>query len=138
MAMPSLANARGFTGGKIARIKRHQRCLVGEALHVLHNGPLRKSRLNELPLTIELVRVAPRALDSDNNDTSLKAVRDAVTEWIGHSDDSHPLLRWVYGAPVVDGRPRYQAARITITVGHFSCHTCGHELRAPLNEGVEA
>lgn len=42
-----------------------------------------------------LVRVGKRRLDSDNLQGSLKAIRDAVAEWIG-VDDGSPYYEWVY------------------------------------------
>ncbi len=48
-----------------------------------------------LPLTITIVRVGPRKLDSDGLAASAKHVRDAVASWIG-VDDGDERLGWVY------------------------------------------
>lgn len=124
--LPSLSNAR-WHHHKRAGIVKRQRNVVSVALRALQLGPLRGVPLREVPLTIELVRVSPRRLDDDNLRGALKATRDAVTTWLGHSDDAHPHLRWMYGQ-AKDGRKRYQAARITIVVGHHNCGACGSEL----------
>ncbi len=126
MALPSLSNARWHHHKRAAEIRK-QRQTVSVALRALQLGPLRGVPFREVPLTIELVRVSPRKLDSDNSITSLKPTRDAVTKWLGYSDDAHPNLRWMYGQ-AKDGRPKYSAARITIVVGHHNCGACGSEL----------
>lgn len=46
-------------------------------------------------LTITLVRIGPRRLDSDNSIGSLKAVRDGVADALG-IDDGDPRLTWEY------------------------------------------
>ena len=63
---------------------------------------LRAHEVPGLPLEVELVRVAPRRLDSDNLTSSLKAVRDGVADWLGVDDGDERVL-WRYrqrkGAP---------------------------------------
>lgn len=54
-----------------------------------------------LPCTITLTRIAPRALDSDNLQGSLKWIRDSIADNIieGLSPgraDSDPRLTWIY------------------------------------------
>lgn len=60
----------------------------------------------ELPVTIVLVRCAPRRLDSDNLASSLKATRDGLTDGLKKligkrcefkGDDGDPRLTWLYG-----------------------------------------
>lgn len=46
-------------------------------------------------LTITLVRIGPRRMDSDNSIGSLKAVRDGVADALG-IDDGDPRLTWEY------------------------------------------
>lgn len=46
-------------------------------------------------LTIELTRLGPKLMDSDNNVGSLKHVRDGVADALG-VDDGDPRLHWVY------------------------------------------
>lgn len=48
------------------------------------------------PCVIRLVRIAPRALDSDNLQRAFKAVRDEVAAWLG-VDDRDPRVFWAYG-----------------------------------------
>jgi len=73
---------------------------------------LRGGAVPQLPAAVRLTRVAPRPLDDDNLQRALKAVRDGVADWLG-VDDRDPRVRWFY-AQAVDGRPRYQAARIEV------------------------
>lgn len=49
-----------------------------------------------LPLTITLVRVSPRAMDSDGACAALKGVRDAVAAWLGVDDRDTADLVWRY------------------------------------------
>lgn len=46
-------------------------------------------------LRVTLTRVGPRALDGDNLQSALKAVRDAVAHKLG-VDDGGPLVTWEY------------------------------------------
>lgn len=48
------------------------------------------------PYVIEIIRIGPRKLDSDNLAGSAKAVRDGVAEWLG-IDDGDERLTWLYG-----------------------------------------
>ena len=48
------------------------------------------------PLTVKLVRLAPRIMDDDNVQASLKYLRDAVADVLG-SRDNNPLIHWQYG-----------------------------------------
>jgi len=49
-----------------------------------------------LPVSIVLTRVGPRTLDTDNLASSLKAVRDGISDWLG-VDDGSPQIDWQYG-----------------------------------------
>lgn len=118
MALPSMANARGHTKHKHAKVASGQR----RSTLLL----LRQHRPPGLPVSVRLTRVAPRPLDSDNLQRSLKAVRDGVADWLG-VDDGCDEVRWFY-AQAVDGRPHYVAARIEIAHGHSDCDKCGSEL----------
>lgn len=75
---------------KLQRSAAHLAMLEGAGLarQVVFKG-------GERPLTIRLVRVAPRNLDSDNLARSFKAVRDGIADWLG-IDDGSPLLTWIY------------------------------------------
>jgi hypothetical protein len=47
-----------------------------------------------LPCTVTMTRVAPsNGLDSDNLSGSMKAIRDAVAEWLG-VDDRDARIEW--------------------------------------------
>jgi len=76
--------------GKRHRRRKGQRKITSACLR-LHRWPA-----VPLPATIRLVRVAPRALDSDNLAGSLKAVRDAVAQAYGCDDSPQSGLTWEY------------------------------------------
>lgn len=49
------------------------------------------------PCTVQLTRLAPAELDQgDNLESSLKAVRDGVADWLG-VNDRDPRVIWIYG-----------------------------------------
>lgn len=52
-----------------------------------------------LPCEVVMTRITParagRLLDDDNIRGSLKAIRDAVAEWLG-VDDGGPMVKWSY------------------------------------------
>ena len=82
---PSVANTREHWSVKSKRTKAHRgaaytRCPSWKA------GPL---------LVVRLTRCAPRALDTDNLASALKAVRDGVASRL-RIDDASPLVRWDY------------------------------------------
>ena len=77
----SEANAREHYMTKATRAKRH-RAASFMALHTR-------------PKTITLTRVGVRKLDSDNLQSSLKATRDGIADWLGE-DDGSDSLTWVY------------------------------------------
>lgn len=78
-----------------------------------------------LPLTVTLTRVAPRALDSGNLESSFKAVQDGVADWIdskpfirkgvGGGQDRQAGLVWQYRQR--RGAPRVYAVEILIETG---------------------
>ncbi|HLD90195.1 MAG TPA: hypothetical protein VI911_04145 [Patescibacteria group bacterium] len=75
---------------------RARRTKAERALTALHLAPLRHQRPDmDDGVTVELVRVAPRALDDDNVREALKAVRDEVAHWLG-CDDADPRVTWTY------------------------------------------
>jgi len=59
-------------------------------------------------LRVELVRLAPRRLDTDNLVSAVKAVRDGIAARLG-VDDGSPLVEWRYGQ--MKGLP---SVRVTI------------------------
>jgi hypothetical protein len=75
-------------------------------------------------LTVTICRIAPRALDDDNNVASGKAVRDELAWQLGLpvknekkriADDRDPRVAWAYGQR--RGVPKEYAVEITITEG---------------------
>lgn len=48
------------------------------------------------PVLVHLTRIAPRLMDDDNSQTSLKAVRDAVAIWLGIDDGNREDIRFEY------------------------------------------
>lgn len=68
----------------------------------------------EPPLTIKLVRISPRMLDShDNLAMSMKAIVDGICDWLG-IDDGDDRLAFKYDQ--ARGKVREQAVRVTIEV----------------------
>jgi hypothetical protein len=60
---------------------------------------------------VTLTRIAPRALDGDNLQSALKAVRDGVADALG-IDDRDPRVTWTYAQE--KGKPKHYAVRIEI------------------------
>lgn len=87
----SEANAHVHWRGKAKRVA-NQRAVVGLAL--APSRVLLRGRLRERDLVVLLRRVAPRALDSDNLASALKAARDAVAGVLG-VDDRAPCVAWI-------------------------------------------
>ena len=70
-------NGRGDWRGRAARVKRERRIV---ALVLGARRPV------AFPVRVTVVRIAPRALDSDGLASSAKAVRDEVARWLGVDD----------------------------------------------------
>ena len=85
----STLNAREHWS-KRARQAAEHRALA----RMLLTAPWRAARLT-LPVRVTFTRVAPRALDGDNLQASLKATRDGVADALG-VDDRTPLVMWTY------------------------------------------
>lgn len=62
---------------------------------------------------VQMVRVAPRALDDDNLRPALKAVRDEIARLLG-VDDRDPRVEWGYGQ--AKGKPKEHAVLVSIDV----------------------
>lgn len=91
----SEANLREHWAKRARRVKKQRnaaRMLVRAAITSRPSGNL----------TVRLVRIAPRKLDSDNLASSLKAVRDGVADALG-IDDGDERIRWQYAQG--KGRP---------------------------------
>lgn len=48
-----------------------------------------------LPVTVTLIRIGKRLLDSDNLASGFKACRDGIADWLG-IDDADPRVIWMY------------------------------------------
>lgn len=101
----SVANLREHWRTKAQRAKAHR-----EAVR-LTCGWL---ATHPLPVTVRLVRIAPRPLDDDNLRTAFKSTRDGVADVLGVKDND-PRVRWEYGQE--RGRPKEYAARVVIEQG---------------------
>lgn len=73
----------------------------------------------ELPVVVELTRVAPRPLDDDNLRGSLKSVRDGIAEWLD-VDDADPRVRWAYAQR--KGEPKCYVVEVGIARTHLPEH----------------
>ncbi|MFI5299313.1 MAG: hypothetical protein ACHREM_14560 [Polyangiales bacterium] len=71
----------------------------------------RYKRPTVTPVAIKLVRLSPRRLDDDNSIAALKAVRDAVSVWVGVDDGDVRAVSWTYA----QGRARTVGVRIIVT-----------------------
>lgn len=80
----SEANRRDHWSTKARRVKLHR------------NTAFALCPAFPLPCVVTLTRVAPRALDCDNNVGALKAARDGIAQRLG-VDDRSPLVVWRYG-----------------------------------------
>jgi hypothetical protein len=89
----SEANARDHHMVKARRVKE-QRWIVEQFIKDRLHRALRQ-RPGDIGWIVLLVRLAPRALDSDNLVSSLKAVRDGVADAFG-VNDRDPRLEFRY------------------------------------------
>ena len=65
-----------------------------------------------MPCVVTLTRIAPRALDSDNNVAGLKGARDGVADWL-QADDADPRITWLYAQS--KGKPKEYALQVEIS-----------------------
>lgn len=63
-----------------------------------------------LPLAVELTRIAPRALDTDNLHGSLKSIRDQLAVELGLKADNDPQVTWTCAQR--QGRAREYAVEV--------------------------
>lgn len=82
----------------------------GVSQKVICRQILKQHRPPKLPATITLVRLSAGELDTDNLQSALKRVRDAVAEWCGCGDSPRDPLTWEYGQERT--KPGHQAVRI--------------------------
>jgi hypothetical protein len=83
----SESNSRGHWAKKAGRAKaqRNMAALVFRGMVAA----------TPLPVTVTLVRIAPRALDDDNLRGAFKAIRDGIADAFG-VDDRDPRIEWRY------------------------------------------
>lgn len=101
----SEANQRGHWGKRARRAKKQReaaRLLVRAARVVLPASG---------PVVITLTRIAPRALDTDNLVSGLKAVRDGLADAL-RVDDGSSRIEWCYAQG--RGKPGEYAVRVEI------------------------
>jgi len=112
LRLASEPNERG-SWRRTARRTTTQRAAVARALRAALAG-----RVVALPCVVVLVRLAPRALDSDNAVSSAKHARDGAADALG-IDDGDPRVRW----DVRQERARQFAVRVEV---HEGARDCGH------------
>lgn len=99
----SALNVRGHWGARAGRSKR-ERATTRLALEDRPPPPL--------PVVVTLTRVAPRQLDGDNLQGSLKAIRDEVARWLGSGDSPKDEILWRYEQR--RGEPKAYAVEVHI------------------------
>lgn len=102
----SEANQREHWGLKHRRKVAQQT----ETIVVLHNNLL--GRKVAMPCVVKLIRIAPRALDSDNLAGSFKHVQDAIAKKLGVDDGDVAKVKWEYSQMPV--RIRQYAVKVEI------------------------
>lgn len=99
---PSTANLREHWSRRAKRAKNQREAARGAL--ACYARELRALAALGGVIRVELVRVSPRKLDSDNLQGALKAIRDGVADALG-IDDGSPRYRWGYaqrkGSPSV-------------------------------------
>ena len=96
IATQSEANAREHWAAKAKRVKAQHDAVAWQLCTVGVQGIDMAQRIHGA--AVRLVRVAPRQLDGDNLQGSLKAVRDAVAQWLygGRVGQHDGRCEWVY------------------------------------------
>lgn len=102
----SEANARGHWSKKAKRAKGQRHIAWA---HVFSFGTAKRREC--LPGVVTLTRIAPRALDGDNLQSALKAVRDGVADALG-VNDADPRVTWQYAQE--RGKARQYGVRVEI------------------------
>jgi len=91
------------------RIKITEKCVLNAAW-LLHFGF--PAPVFEFPLTVSMIRIAPRPLDDDNLQGAFKYIRDEIARCLGLSNDAGPEVKWRYAQE--KGGPKKHAVRIEI------------------------
>jgi hypothetical protein len=84
----SEANARGHWSAKHRRASGQRNAALMALRPQVHGM--------SGPWWVLITRVAPRRLDSDNLQTSAKAIRDGIAEALGVNDGDESAATWVY------------------------------------------
>lgn len=107
--LPSAANLREHWSKRAKRAKAHRK---DAWLHTMAavRGPM-LGRIHEHGAVIEMTRIAPRALDSDNLASAFKALRDGVADALG-IDDGDARLEWRYSQR--KGAARHKVGGVTV------------------------
>ena len=101
LRIESVANKREHWAVRSQRTAMHRLAAIAVPVH-------------PVPCTVRLIRIAPRALDDDNNVSGFKALRDGIAKRMG-VDDRDPRVQWRYGQE--RGRRKEYAVRVEITAG---------------------
>lgn len=100
LRLVSIANKREHWAVRARRAKQHRTAAL-----VIPKHPV------ELPAVVTITRIAPRQLDSDNNVSACKAIRDGIADRFGMPDNS-PLIEWRYAQE--KGRAGQYAVRVEL------------------------
>ena len=113
MRLVSEANRRDHWAAKAKRVQQQRTRAWAEVLEAKAKLPKGHwLRRNGAPMTITLIRIAPKGItDNDNLCSSFKAVRDGVAQALGIDDGSSSIC-WVYRQE--KGKPRKYALRVQI------------------------
>ena len=109
LRLVSEANMHEHWRKRSARAK-HQRAVCSAAI-----GAAIRAGKWTLPLRVTIVRIAPRALDSDNAVGAAKHARDGIADAlaaIGLRDDRDARVTWLVGQE--RGKPREYGVRIIL------------------------
>jgi hypothetical protein len=107
--LESTLNVREHWSKRAKRAKEHRTVTKLGVRECMGRVGARRMRF-----VVALTRIAPRSLDGDNLQGSLKAVRDGVADALG-VDDGDPLVTWNYSQR--KGAPKQYAVEIQILVG---------------------
>jgi glucose-6-phosphate-specific signal transduction histidine kinase len=104
IATVSVSNVREHWAKRAARAKAHrqQAYLMTVLITRMYLRP---------PMTVKMIRVAPRQLDDDNLRGALKSIRDGIADRLG-IDDRDPRVTWQYDQE--KGRPKQRGVRLEV------------------------
>lgn len=98
-------NSRGHHMVKARRTKRER-----QTAHWL----LLNSKRPPLPISVRMVRIAPRRIDEDDNLPGMfKAMRDGIADAYGIADNDKTLIRFEYDQE--RGKPHQYGVRIEVS-----------------------